>query len=149
LAEHHHEKHSVTPLDLHAFASDFYPGLENALFCWRWFENEKHTRFKTLTIEDTNTPTVRTTTSGIHPLDFHGINGYKDDLNHTTKFQWRWLTRDEQTFRVVTVEDAQNETEVRHPDKVKPHHLLGTNGYSDDLTSNFCWRWLHFDNGNK
>jgi len=79
----------VTPLDLDAYASEFFLGLENALFCWRWCENENHTRFKTLTIEDTNTPTVRKTTSGIHPLDLHGVNSYKDDLRHTTKFQWR------------------------------------------------------------
>jgi len=99
------------------FDSDFLPGLEKALFCWRLCQ-QRSTKlyFKCLTIEDTDTPTVRTTTNGIHPLDLHGVKGYKDELKDTTKFNWRWKNRGLHKFRVVTLEDAQteSETQVRH-----------------------------------
>eukprot|EP01100_Stratorugosa_tubuloviscum_P007804 TRINITY_DN3215_c0_g1_i1.p1 TRINITY_DN3215_c0_g1~~TRINITY_DN3215_c0_g1_i1.p1 ORF type:complete len:192 (+),score=82.14 TRINITY_DN3215_c0_g1_i1:154-729(+) len=83
--------------------------------------------------------------SGIHPLELKGINSYSDDIQNT-HFAWRWLPRNEEKFRVVTIEDGKQKSLPQLLSWVKPLDLCGINDYCTGLNGTlFCWRWFNRD----
>jgi hypothetical protein len=76
-----------------------------------------------LTIEDVQYEIIESRTKKIHPWNLNGINGYDDDLTKNTVFCWRWLTSNGAKFRVVTLEERENNSIEYLKKKVLPHEL--------------------------
>ena len=74
-------------------------------FCWRWVDRDG-VRYRVLTIEDGGE--LHTGVKSILPSDFAGKenSGYYDTLGGLS-FNWRWLNRGNDSFRVVTIERSE------------------------------------------
>ena len=146
------EDWSVSPFDF-VGCNGFHDNLKaQSCFCWRWFKRGD-SKFRVVTIEDTNYGGFKDKSikNIYNPLNLIGINGYRDDLKNKTLFCWRWYKRDNNSFRVVTLEDVNvsidfKETKYKYNEVLLPGHLRPVNGYEAEAKQfKFCWRWFKRD----
>lgn len=72
-------------------------------FNWRWILMDNGNKFRAVTIEDTLNKIEYTTTFEAKVDKFVWHNEAKNDHNYT--FNWRWIERDSEVYRVVTLEE--------------------------------------------
>mmetsp|Transcript_2697 Transcript_2697/g.3031 ORF Transcript_2697/g.3031 Transcript_2697/m.3031 type:complete len:162 (+) Transcript_2697:143-628(+) len=125
--------------------------IQACYFCWRWFVDSQGVKRRVLTVEfksDTSTATMcPKVTKKLRPRDLVGINGYAKELAKSF-FCWRWYTKDNNKYRVLTVEDSNQDdsTYTNNTPTIKPQDFDGINGYSNEINGlNFCWRWFNRD----
>ncbi|CAG9335472.1 unnamed protein product [Blepharisma stoltei] len=94
------------PVDLIA-KDDFYEGIETCFFCWRYFETDSGYRLKVVTIENLQNSVPKLLfplRRFITPNHLLAVPNFYDGLS-TEVFQWRWFERENEAYRVVTLEN--------------------------------------------
>ena len=130
----------IKPMELCGI-SGYEQDIANSNFCWRWFTRDHGDRFRFVTLEE-NGCTCTNPAPRFRPRDFEGTNGYATGLKYSY-FCWRWMQRDGEDYKVLTIEDPPYLSEHEGSNSITPGELAGTNGYSADAKNlRFCWRWL-------
>jgi len=130
--------------------------ISSTYFCWRWWDREhsgSSERYRFLTIEDSTHNDPHIGTGSIVPSQLKGTNGFGNEIGGLY-FCWRWMERDGQRFRVVTIEDGEPQyiqALVRPDPRIVPQDLAGINGFANELnpSTRFCWRWFRKHDGSR
>ena len=132
----------IKPMELHGIHG-YEQDISNSNFCWRWFRRADHgDTFRFVTLEENGNIPSCTTPPHIRPRDFCGTNDYASALKYSY-FCWRWMERDGESFKVLTIEDPPYLSEHSGSNSIVPAELAGVNGYSREAKDLlFCWRWL-------
>lgn len=129
-------------------SSHWSEGAQNALFAWHWTECNSGV-YRVVTLDDvrgvhTVSPLCKLYNANfVIPKDLVGIRDYANELDNAV-FNWRWFERNTgEWVRVITLEDANNNSEPQCSGKwVEPTDLVGTMGYDGDISNMmFNWRW--------
>ncbi|KAJ1552570.1 hypothetical protein HK096_011271 [Nowakowskiella sp. JEL0078] len=137
-------KRKIRPAQLIG-ASDYLQGIEASYFCWRWFKRNNES-YRVVTIEMNSTDSTCHLSSSVGPKNLITTADFEDGLGSPVVFNWRWVPRDSQKYRVVTLENL-NGPAAKNSLRFGPLDLDGINGYADELKPNFvfCWRWFERD----
>lgn len=94
----------VRPRDFNACLG-YRDSISSTCFNWRWYERDG-VRYRVLTIEDGGEEHTGVSSVSVRDLAVKQNCGFYDGLGGLD-FNWRWLKRDGESFRVVTIERSE------------------------------------------